>query len=169
MKKLRDLVPWKNEVGGAPAGDLTPFTNLRREINGLFDDFFSSDIFHAPFAALEERFRGFSPRVNVDEDDKEITVRCELPGMDEKDVDISLTDNSLTIRGERRKQSESREGASVWYAESSYGAFQRTIPLGVEIDEDKVEAGLKQGILTIRLPKTESAQKKARKVSIKSE
>ena len=166
--KLRDLVPWKGDETRVPVrgGEPNPLARLQREMNSLFDDFFSS--FRSPLALFGQAPDEFRPRINVEETAGEIRVRAELPGMDEKDLNISLTGDALTLQGERRHEEEREEGAT-YYSESSYGSFQRVIPLGTEIDPDRVEARMKNGVLTIKLPKTEEERRNVRRISVKSE
>ena len=164
---IKDLAPWnwgrKNELN--VQGE-HPFESLQRQMNRVFDDFFSGfDL--QPFSGWGEKFGGFNPRINVTENDKEVRVTAELPGMDDKDIDLSLTKDSLTIRGEKRLDHEKTEG-NRYYSERSYGTFSRTVPLGFEVDEDKVDASFVKGILTIVLPKSERAQRQARKITVKS-
>ncbi|MEF8822963.1 MAG: Hsp20/alpha crystallin family protein, partial [Desulfohalobiaceae bacterium] len=99
------------------------------------------------------------PAVNISEDDRNITVEAELPGMDSKDIDISLQNNMLVLQGEKKFEDERNEG-NYQRIERSYGAFSRTIPLSSSVDEDNVKASFKNGILTVTLPKQEKAQGK---------
>ena len=130
--------------------DENPFSLLRREMDTLFDNFFRG--FGAePFAS---RFSTFNPQIDVMEGDKEIIVSAELPGMDEKDIDLSIQKETLTIRGEKKVEREEK-GRDYYRMERSYGSFSRTIPLPAEIDMDKVEAQFRKGVLDVRLPKTQ--------------
>ena len=118
-----------------------------------------------PFGRKPETF---TPRIDVVDTDKEIKVSAELPGLDEKDIDVSLTKESLTIKGEKREEKEEK-GKDYYRSERSYGSFTRTIPLPLEIDTDKVAASFKKGVLTVTLPKTKQAINEARKVAVKAE
>lgn len=100
---------------------------------------------------------GDVPAVEVSEDDKALHVTAELPGMNKDDFDVELTGNHLIIKGEKRSNREKREGG-YYYSECSYGSFSRSIPLPAEVEEDKVSADYKQGVLHITLPKSEKAQ-----------
>ena len=144
-----------------------PFGSFQREMNRLFDNFFGG--FNLSSWAPFERGVGqtFTPRVDVSETDKEITVSAELPGMEEKDIDVSLTRDALTIKGEKKEEKEEK-GKDYYRMERSYGSFSRSIPLPVEVDTDKVEATFKKGVLEITLPKTAQAIKETRKVPLKS-
>ena len=135
------------------------FLSLRSEIDNLFDRFFTGERLISPFE------RTWTPSVDVYETDKEVVVRAELPGLSAKDVDITLADNTLTIKGEK-KISDEVKGDNYYRMESCYGAFQRTIALPVPVKGDKVKASFKDGVLEIRLPKVEE---KARGIKIKVE
>ncbi|MBF0343802.1 MAG: Hsp20/alpha crystallin family protein [Nitrospirae bacterium] len=150
---FRDLVPWG-------------FGKKRQEtehpllvMNDLFRNFLSD------FGV--EPFTRFNPSVNITESDKEIKVSAELPGMDEKDIDVSITQDSLTIKGEKKEEKQ-EEATGYYHVERSYGAFSRTIPLPCELDHNKIEASFKKGVLVITLPKTAEACKEKRKITIKT-
>lgn len=144
-----------------------PFYYLQQEMNRLFDDFFSStDI--APFGEGGKHLGSFIPSVDVKEDNKEITVKAELPGMDEKDIEVLLMENTLTLKGEKKEEKEEKK-KDYYHIERSYGSFNRVIPLPAGIDMQKVNAGFKNGVLTVRLPKTEEAAAKGKKIPVKVE
>ncbi|HME41744.1 MAG TPA: Hsp20/alpha crystallin family protein [Syntrophorhabdales bacterium] len=144
-----------------------PFGSFQREMNKLVDDFFGGFNL-SPWAPLEKGLATtFTPRVNVSETDKEIKVSAELPGMDEKDIDVSLTRDTLTIKGEKKEEKEEK-GEDYYRMERSYGSFTRSVPLPVEVDTDKVQATFKKGVLDITLPKTARAIEEMKKVPVKS-
>lgn len=144
-----------------------PFASLQREMNRLFDNFFGG-LSPSPREPLERGgAESFIPRIDMSETDKEIKISAELPGMDENDIDVSLTKDTLTIRGEKKEDKEEK-GKDYYRMERSYGSFTRNIPLPAEVTADKVEATFKKGILYITLPKTVSAIEKTKKVPIKS-
>jgi HSP20 family protein len=105
------------------------------------------------------------PAVNISEDEKNITVEAEMPGMESKDIDISLQNNMLVLQGEKKFEDEGNQG-SYQRIERSYGAFSRTIPLSSSVDEDKVKASFKNGILTVTLPKQDV--ERGKKIAIES-
>jgi HSP20 family protein len=140
------------------------FALLRQEMNTLFDNF-SRGFEIEPFAG---RFGQFSPSVDIKESDKEIKVAAELPGLDDKDIEVSLGKDSLTIKGEKNEEKEDK-GKNYYRMERSYGSFTRTIPLPAEIDTDKAKAEFKKGVLTVTLPKTARAIKETKKISVKAE
>ena len=138
---------------------------LHREMNRLFDDVFRGfDM--APFGSLGGMGRMASwPTVEVIETDHEVRVSAELPGLDEKDVEVLMNDGVLTIRGEKKSEVEDKERA---FSERYYGRFERRVPLGQDADEDKVEAAFKNGVLTITVPKTAQAAPQAKRIAINS-
>jgi HSP20 family protein len=162
-------MPKKNLVSSikqAPVkrGEHNPLSQLRHEMDSLFDNFFSGyDI--EPFTG---RFGAFSPNIDVKESDRELTVSAELPGMDEKNIEVSLNRDSLTIKGEKKEEKEDK-GKDYYRMERSYGSFSRTIPLPTEVDQDKVKAEFKKGVLTVIVPKTAKAIKETRKIAIKQQ
>ena len=133
-------------------------------MDSLFDNFYRGfDI--GPF---ESRLGAFSPKVDVTENDKEIKISAELPGMDEKDIEVSLHNDMLTIKGEKKEEKEDK-GKDYYRMERSYGSFLRTIPLPAEVETDKVEAKFKKGVLSITLPKTAKAVAETKKIAVKVE
>jgi len=136
-----------------------PFDDLRFEMDRLFDDFWrGSGAFPGPFAAADAR--PFEPRIDVEETDAEVRVTAELPGLEEKDLELSLDRDTLTLRGEKREEREEQR-RGWWHHERQYGSFARRIPLGSDVEADKAEARFKNGVLTVTLPKTEEARQRA--------
>ena len=137
------------------------------EIDRLFDDFMGD------FGSWRTRLpRPFDteqmPSVDVSETDKEVEVKADLPGMDEKDVEVSLANGVLTIKGERKAEKEDKDEKKNFHrVERSYGLYRRSIALPCEIDEDKVKANFTKGVLTVTMPKTAEAKSKVRKIAIK--
>ncbi len=161
---IRNLVPFGKKDVPVKREDESPFSLLRREMDSLFDNFFRGfDL--EPF---ESRMGAFSPKVDVTENDKEIKISAELPGLDEKDIDVSLQKDMLTIKGEKKEEKENK-GKDYYRMERSYGSFSRTIPLPVEVETDKVEAKFKKGVLSITLPKTAKAVAETKKIAVKVE
>jgi len=109
----------------------------------------------------------FTPRVDVKEEDNHVVVSAELPGMDQKDIDVTVTRDSVRIAGEKKHEQEKQE-RGYYHRETSCGSFERIIDLPSEIDENKAEAEFSKGVLTVRLPKSEQAQSKQKKIEIKS-
>jgi HSP20 family protein len=154
------------EPSGVPAKreEYNPFSLLRQEMNSVFDNFLHGFELE-PFAG---RFGAFSPSVDVKETDKEIRVSAELPGMNDKDIDVSLTKDSLTIKGEKKEEKEDK-GKNYYRMERSFGSFTRTVPLPAEVDTEKAKADFVKGVLTVTLPKTPKAIKDTKKIPIKAE
>ena len=152
-----DLIPWRHkERETAPI--TTPWL-FRPE----FDDFLESF-----FARVVQRMasgRAFSPVVDIVETENDIMVTAEIPGMEQKDLDVNLSGDVLTIKGEKKAEHEEK-GDNFHRIERSYGSFSRSIPLPCEVQADKVEAGYKGGVLTLKLPKSESCRKKAVKITV---
>jgi HSP20 family protein len=166
---FRNLVPslWRKTDAPVRREDEHPFFSLQRDMNRLFDDFFRGFDLTSVDAA-GERFKSFVPSVDVKEDEKEVTVKAELPGMDEKDIKVLLTESALTLNGEKKEEKEDK-GKDYYHMERSYGSFRRVIPLPAGIDMKKVKAGFKNGVLTVRLPKTEEAATKGKKIPVTAE
>lgn len=168
------IAPWIWRRKRLPLGkEDHPISSLQRQMNRVINDFFSTnsflpEFFSEPLSQIGEKLNAFTPSVNVAATDKEILVTADLPGMDEKDIEISLTKDSLTIRGERKHTHEGVSQEAWQYIESSYGSFERIVPLNEEVDEEKVDASFSKGILTIKLPRKVSASKATRKVSIRT-
>lgn len=139
-----------------------PLLSLQSTINELFDGFLGRPTL-TPFSAVwGER----APTVDVTEGKDEIRVEAELPGVDEKDVHVSLSDNVLTISGEKKLEHERKEEGRLT-SERSFGSFQRSIPLPCEVVADKVDASFKKGVLTVRLPKSKEARERVRQIPVK--
>ncbi len=160
---FKNLIPFGKKNLDAKRAEENPFAMMQREMNRIFDSF-NRDWGWGSFPA----FTGsFSPRMDIAENAKSFLVTAELPGMDEKDIDVSLAGDTLTIRGEKKDDREEK-GEDYYYAERSYGSFNRSIPLPAEIDADKISASFKKGILTITLPKTAAAAETTKKIAVKT-
>lgn len=160
---LREMVPWRRKELSERREEENPFLSLRHEMDRIMDRF-ARGFGGRELAEREEPWR-FIPSVDVSENDKEIHVSAELPGLDEKDIDVTLSGNNLIIRGEKRAEKEEK-GEQFYRKESSYGAFHRSIPLPTEVEEDKIEATYRKGVLKIVLPKSSEARKARKKISI---
>ena len=145
-----ELVPFRRHRALIPFG---------RDIERVFDGFFDR-----PVRFFDEE-TAWMPSVDVSETGKEIRVKAELPGMDAKDIEVSLNDGHLTIRGERKQENEEKD-ENVHRVERRYGSFSRSFRLPVEVDVEKVKADYKDGVLSIHLPKSE--ENSERKIEIKA-
>ncbi len=146
--KRTELEPRTSDVWG-----------LQSDINRLFDAFMS------PVDTTETR-AVTSPKLDVAELKDKFEIKAELPGMDEKDIELSLDDGLLTISGEKKAETEEKD-KGYYLKECSYGTFSRSIRLPDNIADDKIEAKFKKGVLTIDLPKKEVIPPKSRKIAIK--
>jgi HSP20 family protein len=161
---MRDLVPWgRGRDVSVRRGEDSPFLTLHREMNRLFDDAFRG-FGLTPFGSdrFFDRVGGSWPSVEVSETEKEIKVTAELPGMDEKDVKLELANGVLAIAGEKKTENEDKDRL---FSERYYGRFERRIPVE-DVDEDKISAAFKSGVLTVTLPKIAQAQSKVKRISI---
>lgn len=164
---ILDMVPRtaKRRALARRAGDSGLFS-LQREVNRLFDSAFS-DMALSPmhFDTSDLTAEGFTPRVNVSESEKELSVVAELPGMDEKDVTVEVDKESITLRGERKEEREDKR-ANWHIMEHTYGTFLRVIPLPVEVKGDEAKAVFKKGVLTVTLPKRADAASTRKRIAI---
>lgn len=156
-------VPVQRQGGRLQSGYFDPFQSFRTEMDRLFDDFLGLPTLRQSFPAAQV----ITPALDVKETEKELVVKAELPGIDEKDVNLTLDNGILSIRGEKKSERKD-ERENYHLIERSYGSFQRSIRLPETIDEDKVEAHFDKGVLTITLPKRPEAVKQQKKIEIKS-
>jgi HSP20 family protein len=158
---LRSLLPIGRERAVGRFAE--PFTTLQREIDRLFDDFtrgWPSMGWAAPGRAAE-----LIPSMDVAETEKDIEITAELPGLEEKDVQVNVADNVLTIKGEKKSEKEQKD-KNYRMLERSYGAFSRTIELPAGTNPDSIQASLSNGVLKVTVPKAAPAQVK--KVEVKA-
>ena len=154
----------------APRAATDPWQRFRSEFDQMFDRFpgFGLPSMRrmfdvAPFDTLNVNV----PAVDVTEDDKAYKIAAELPGLEEKDVEVSLTGDVLTLKGEKRQEKEEKN--KNWYvSERAYGSFQRAFELPHGIDRDKIAAEFAKGVLTVTLPKSAEAQKQQKKIDVKA-
>jgi len=160
---IKDIIPsWKKQEDAVQKDNFEhPFYAMQRDMNRLFDNFFD-EFRMTPFT---DRLSTQFPQIDVKENEKSITVEAEVPGMDEKDIQISLTKNMLELHGKKTQEKEEKN-QHYYHVERSFGSFQRRIPLHCEVDENNVEAVFKKGILKITLPKTPEAQQKTKRIPI---
>jgi HSP20 family protein len=147
-------------VGERGAGS-DPFLSLHREMNRLFDD-----VLRGTFGVPSREGQGgqggtLMPHIDVSETDKELKIRAELPGVTEKDVEVTLNDDVLTIRGEKKVE-RTNEQENYHFVERSYGTFQRSLRVPYQVEPDQVQARFEHGVLTVTLPKSEQQQRSRR-------
>lgn len=159
------------QTSPAPVGSQDPWSSFRTEMDRLFDRFAGGfgmpsfrQMFGSPFFTGDSSSAMASPAIDITEDDKAYRVTAELPGMNEKDVEVVLSGDRLTLRGEKRQE---RQDASKHLSERSYGMFQRSFTLPEAVDRGRIEAGFSNGVLTLTLPKTEQAAQQSRKIEVK--
>jgi HSP20 family protein len=149
--------------------DLLPFKRQSAVPNVFseMDDMLKKMWYGFPFHNLEEDMDvAWSPRLDVSETDNGLEIVADLPGMDKKDINVSLEENLLTIKGEKKEEKE-RKDKHYHTIERRSGSFYRAIRLPVEVEKDKIEAAFKDGVLTLRLPKSKEAKKKVAQIEIK--
>lgn len=163
---ITDLIPWKRtehlrrEEERALQIEKHPLATFQQQMDRLFDDFSSESGFE-PFGLLREGWDTFSPQVDAVESDSDITVSVELPGMEKRDIDLTLSQDALLISGEKRQEKENK-GRNYFRAERSYGWFRRSVPLPCEVDASEADAVFQKGVLTVTLPKIFKAQARKR-------
>jgi HSP20 family protein len=157
----------RQERSGVPTSWYAdPFESLRTEMNSLFDGFFGRGTSILP-RAWGEGFPGaVVPRIDVRETDKQLTIEAELPGLDEKDIKVTLQNGLLTIRGEKSFEKKD-EKADYHVMERRYGSFHRAMRVPDAIDEARIEAKFDKGVLTVTLPKRPEAVAKERQIEVR--
>ena len=143
---------------------MNPIDSFRQEMDTLMENFFQG----FGLRPLDMRIGGFTPHVDVIDAGKTVKVSVELPGMDEKDIEVSLAGDALTIKGEKKEEKEEK-GKDYYRSERSFGSFIRTVEIPEGIDSESAEASFKKGVLTVKLSKTKQAIEEARKIAIKAE
>lgn len=164
---LRDLIPVSRERSlPGERRRLDPFHAMQREMNRMFEDVWQN--FDLPvFRAGNGGFAEATPRVDVSETKKDIRVTAELPGMEEKDIEVTFADGLLTIQGEHKAETEEKDEDKRYFVrECSYGTFRRMLSVGDRVDQGKIKATFKNGELKVVLPKTKEAKEKVKKIPI---
>ena len=152
-----ELTTWK------PFRELEPFRDfdrMKREMDRLWNSFSEGGL-----RRRTDEDGVWLPSLDISETKNDLVVKAEVPGMDAKDIDISLSDGSLAIKGEKKQEREEKE-ENYHFIERSYGSFCRSVRLPKEVKHDKVKASFKDGVLKIVLPKSEEAKKKEIKVKV---
>jgi HSP20 family protein len=155
----RNLSVFGSDNGLGRGVAANPFLMLHREMNRLFDDVFRST--PVPFDQSGETI---VPQINVSETDKELRVTAELPGASEKDIDVTVDGDILTIRAEK-KVDRKEEKENYYFVERAYGTFQRSLRLPFSVDPGQVQAQFENGVLTVTLPKPQG-QQQSRKIEV---
>ena len=157
---MKNLIPWSRSKS-TPAfrieDDGTPFLALHREMNRLFDDFFRG--FDLPLG--QANWSNSWPQLDVVDNTKDVKITAELPGLDEKDVELTLRDGILTLKGEKKTETDGPQ-----YSERWHGSFQRSLQLGPDINPDTVSASFKNGLLTVTVEKKPETQRSTKHIPI---
>lgn len=178
MAETKSKPPASAKAKAAPpatARERQPFDRLRDEIDRVFEDFrrgtwstpfFGRSLDTEPFWRREFSLSGV-PAVDIAEKDGAYEITAELPGMEEKDIDVQLSEGMLTIKGEKKEEKEEKK-KDYHLSERHFGSFRRSFRVPEGVDADKIVADFKNGILTMTLPKSAQAKKKERKISVKA-
>lgn len=183
MAETPSKVPVKNEAKGAGGAGgrrseavAHPLQSLREQVDRLFEDF-ASGLSHFPFGRRVSEIEPFwrsptstglaLPAVDVVEKEDAFKISAELPGMEDKEIDLTLANDVLTIKGEKKEEKEEKR-RGYYRAERRYGSFQRSFRLPESVNQDKIEASFEKGVLTIVLPKSEEARKREKRIAIKA-
>ena len=161
---FKDLIPFGKKNLAVRRDEENPVIMMQHEMNRILDSF-ASAWGPAPFPLAGA---SFSPRLDMAEDAKTFTVTAELPGMSDKDIDLSISGDALVIRGDKKEEKEEK-GRNYYYSERSYGSFSRSIPLPPEVAADKVSATFRKGVLTITLPKTADVADGMKKIPVRTD
>jgi HSP20 family protein len=145
---------WRPRLMRSPFRELA---RMEREMEDMFGRFLPS---------WTEKERGWAPTVDMIDQKDEIVVKADLPGLEEKDIEVTVQDGTLMIRGERKEEKEEKK-EDYYFAERSYGAFLRSLPLPTGVEAERVKASFRKGVLEIHLPKAKEA--KGKKIEIKAE
>ena len=166
MVDFNALVPWRNNKTQTPAKRedyFDPFVSFRREMDRMFERFFDGFPIHSGNGS-----RNVTPAVDIDETEKEMVITAELPGVSDKDVEVSLAGDVLTIKGEKKAEKEEKRGDTT-YVERQFGSFARSVRLPFEVKDEQIDAKFKDGVLTIHLPKPADMQKAVRRIEVKAQ
>lgn len=164
---IRGLIPWQRRGDSYAPSTLSlvrrdPLQSLHNEVDRMFNEVFRLNASGQPWAGGGAEIW---PKIEIADEEKEVRITADMPGMEQKDIDVSLEDGVLTLKGEKRSETENKD---LQFSERFYGRFERRIPIGYELDEDKIDAHFDNGVLKIVLPKNESAASKPKRVEIKT-
>ncbi len=154
----------ENALERRKESNFSPLERFQRRMNDLFDDFFidwDNDLPSTDTLASSK----FMPSLDVREDEKNVYVDAELPGLDKSDINIEIKNNVLTISGEKKNETK-EENKTSRRIERSYGYFERSVSIDSDVEEEKIKASYKNGVLSIEIPKKKGAESKKRKIQI---
>jgi HSP20 family protein len=161
---ISDLIPWKKQdsnITKSKKREWDEFFDLQEEINQMFESILT------PWQSSHFSSRKFKPEMDIQENEQEITITADLPGMKPDEIDLKISGNNLTISGEKASETEEK-GERFYRKERSYGSFHRSLPLPAAVDEEKISADYQQGVLTVILPKSSPSKQTRKSISIKS-
>lgn len=173
MAEAATKLPVTKSPTSTEAADWSPFESLRREVDRLFDDFrpfnwrFPSRMFGPEAPRVVRAEWQMTPAMDLVDKDDSYEITAELPGIDEKNVEIKLSNHTLTIKGEKSEEKEEKQ-KDYYLSERRYGSFQRSFQLPEGVNADKIEATFARGVLTVNLPKTAEAKKAEKKITVKA-
>ena len=170
---MNTLIPWKwgKKNVAVKRVDSQPESNslfsLQQDMNRIFETFFQA-FDEQPFASLSESSSGFfQPKIDLSETQAELKVSVELPGLSVKDLHVTVTNDALTIKGEKHEEKE-EQTKGYYRMERHYGSFNRTVEFPVGVDKDRAEASFNNGVLTIVVPKAKHSQVEVKKIPVQT-
>lgn len=165
--QIKDLIPWarSDKTPERKSGETNPIAALQEDMNRVFESFWNR--FDRPFNGAGLPWDGATPRSDVVETEDGVEVTVELPGLEQKDVEVTMTDDTLTVKGEKKVERQDKK-KGYYLSERSYGAFHRTVALPPGVDTEKAEATFRNGLLTVKLPQSAEAKAKTRRIEVKA-
>lgn len=172
FKKEQEAAPKQLPVETRPSGTaLDPISRFHREVDQLFDDFFRAFGVHTPglgpVLGSSRMNTLIRPSLDISATDKVYTISVELPGVEKDNVQVEVSGDALRIRGEKKQETRD-EGRGYYSVERSYGSFQRVLALPEDADRNSIDASFKNGVMTITIPRCESAVSKAKRIEVKA-
>ncbi len=163
--RFKDLIPWDRDWkdSGSPN-----FVSMHDAMDKFFDHYYHFGFNPNVFANDKSFGKTLTPKIDIAETKTDVLITAELPGLEEKDVEVHFADRALVVKGEKKSEKEDKK-KDYHRVERVYGSFNRTIPIPVEVDSEKIDAKFKNGVLKVTLPKTEEAQNKVKKIEVKNE
>lgn len=162
----RFLTPFTGGRSLTRGGGFSPFMDFQREMNRLFDDVFGREMGTGSAAGTMPTM-WMTPQIDVSEADNELRVCADIPGVSQDEVDVTVEGDALTIRGEKKAETEQDRG-NYHVSERAFGRFQRSIQLPFTPDPEQVRASFDRGVLTVTIPKTDQAKERGRRIEVQS-
>lgn len=159
-KQMSSIIPWFNKTPGTVSD--SSITEFKKEVDALFNNFFGGVWTPSSIGAA----KGFIPAFDVKENEEEVLVSAELPGVRASDIEVNLTGDTLLIKGEKKEEKEEKT-ENRHTIERSYGSFTRSVKLPCEVLQDQIEANFKNGVLQLKLPKAQHEKKTVHKIEVK--